>query len=101
MTMSMGLAAVEALAERDDGRRVALDGVRRGRDGAEERALALALERVDRGVGQRRARLLKRLEARLQVDKVKLELQRRGERLEDAPARGDHLLADAIAGDEA
>lgn len=92
---------VEALAQGDDGRRVALDGVGGRADGAEERALALVAQHIDGGVGQGRAGLLKGLEAGLEVDKVELELERRGERLEDAAAGGDDFLADAVTGDEA
>jgi hypothetical protein len=69
-------------------------------DGAEEGALALVAQDVDGGVGQRGARLLKGLEAGLEVDKVELELERRRERLEDAAAGGDDFLADAVTGDE-
>lgn len=92
---------VEALAQGDNGRRVALYGVRGGADGAKERALALVAQRVDGRVGQGGARLLKRLETGLEVDKVKLELERRRDGLEDPLAGGDDFLADAIAGDEA
>lgn len=91
---------VEALAQGDNGRRVALDGVGGRADGAEEGALALVAQDVDGGVGQRGARLLKGLEAGLEVDKVELELERRRERLEDAAAGGDDFLADAVTGDE-
>jgi hypothetical protein len=74
----------------------------RGRaDGAEERALALVAQHVDGGVRQGRARLLKGLEAGLEVDKVELELERRGQRFEEAAAGGDDFLADAVTGDEA
>lgn len=43
---------VEALAQGDNGRRVALDGVGRRADGAEEGALALVAQHIDGGVGQ-------------------------------------------------
>ena len=92
---------VELLAQGDDGARVALDGGRGRGDGAEEGAVALLLEDLDRLVGQGRARLLERLEAGVQVHKVEAQAQRRGEGLEQAPAGRDHLLADAITGDEA
>lgn len=51
-------------------------------------------------VGQGLTRLLERPVAGFEVDELELEAQGRGERLEDAPARGDHLEADAISGDE-
>ena len=92
---------VEALAKGDNGRRVALDGVRRGADGAEEGAIALVAQDVDGGVGEGRARLLKGLEAGLEVDKVELEVEGRGQGLEEAAAGGDDFLADAVTGDEA
>lgn len=43
---------VEALAQGDNGRRVALDGVRGRADGAKERALALVSQHIDGGLGQ-------------------------------------------------
>lgn len=92
---------VEALAQGDDGRRVALDGVRGRADGAKERALALVAQHIDGRVGQGRAGLLKGLEAGLEVDKVELELERGGQGFEDAAAGGDDFLADAVTGDEA
>lgn len=69
-------------------------------DGAEERALALVAQDIDGGIGEGRARLLKGLEAGLEVDKVELELERGGESFEDAAAGGDDFLADAVTGDE-
>lgn len=90
-----------AAAATYDWRRVALDGPRGRGHGAEEGAVALALQHVDGLVGQGRARLLERLVAGLEVVELEPEPQGRGQRLEDAPARGDHLQADAIAGDEA
>ena len=92
---------VELLAQRHDGRAVALDCVRRRADGAEQRAVALLLQRLDRLVGQRDALLLECLEAGLEVDEGELEPEGGGERLEDASSGGDDLLADAITGDEA
>lgn len=92
---------IQALSQGDNGRRVALDGVRGRADGAEERALALVAQHVDGGIGQGRAGLLKGFEAGLEVDEIKLELERSGERFEDAAAGGDDFLADAVTGDEA
>lgn len=92
---------VQLLAQRDNGRRVALDG-RGGRaHSAEQRAVALLLEDLDGAVGESRARLLKGLEAGLEVDKVELEAERGWEGFEDAAAGGNDFLADAITGDEA
>ncbi|KAH6605377.1 hypothetical protein Trco_007084 [Trichoderma cornu-damae] len=91
---------IEALAQRDNGRRIALDGVRGRADGAKERALALVAQDVDGGVGQRRSGLLKGLEAGLEMDKVELEPERGGQSLEDAAAGRDDFLADAVTGDE-
>jgi hypothetical protein len=45
--------------------------------------------------------LLEGLPAGLEVDELKLQAERGGQGLEDAPARGDDFLADAIASDEA
>jgi len=45
--------------------------------------------------------LLERLPPGLEVDKLKLQAERGGKGLKNAPAGGDDLLADAIAGDEA
>lgn len=72
---------VELLAQGDDGAGVALDGLGRRLDGAEERAVALGLERVDGPVGQGGAGPLEGLEAGVQVDEGELEAQGGGEGL--------------------
>ncbi|KAJ8105582.1 hypothetical protein OPT61_g10086 [Boeremia exigua] len=92
---------LQALAQRDDGRRVALGGHAGRRDGAEQSTVAVRLERRDRVLGQRHALLLERVPAGLVVREAELQAERRRERLEDAAAGGDHLAADAVAGDEA
>jgi len=76
---------VHLLAEGDDGRRVAGDLVRGRRDGAEHGGRALGLERVDRLLGERRARLLEVLEAGIEGDEGGLGDARDG--LEDALRR--------------
>jgi hypothetical protein len=89
------------LPQRDDGGAVALR-LHRGRaDGAEEGAIAVGLERRDRRVRQRGARLLERLPAGFVVREGELEAKGGRERFEDAAARGDNFAADAVTGDEA
>lgn len=74
----------------------------RGRGhGAEERSVAFGAERVDRLVGQRDARFAEGVEAGRERREGEAEVERGGERFEDAPARGDDFAADAVAGDEA
>lgn len=92
---------LQALAERDNGRRVALCGYRGRRDGTEEGAIAVRLEGRDRVLGQRNALLLERVPAGLVVREAELEAKRRRERLEDAAAGGDDFAANAVTGDEA
>lgn len=91
---------VELLAQGNDGGGVSLDGLGRGGDGAEEGAVALLLQDVDSPVGEGGASLLESLEAGLEVYKVELEVEARGESFEDATTGGNDFLADAITGDE-
>lgn len=92
---------IELLAQSDDGRRVALDGVSRGGDGAEESAIAVLAEGVDCLVGEGGAGLLEGLETGLQRGEVELKAEGGGEGFEEAAAGGDDFFADAVARDEA
>ena len=91
---------VHALAESDNRGRVALCGSRGRAHGSEEGAVALGLERLYGLVGEGGARLLEGLEAGIEVHKRELEVQRRGQSLEETTAGGNDLAADTIAGDE-
>lgn len=71
------------------------------RHGAEQRAVAVALERLDGALRQRSTLLLERLVARLQRREAEPKPQAGRQRLEDAAPRGDDLAANAVAGDEA
>ena len=53
---------------------------------SKQRAIALLLERLDGLFWERGAGLLERVVAGLEVDEGELEVQRRGERFEDASA---------------
>lgn len=92
---------VELLAQGDDRGGVALDGGRRGGDGAEESTITVGLENGDGLVGQGGAGLLEGLEACLEGDEVELEVQRGRQRFEQATPGRDDFLADAITRDEA
>jgi hypothetical protein len=85
-------------------RAVSIAGCRLGEDvrhSAEQRAIAVALERLDRLVGQRLPALLERLEAGFVVGEAKFETEGRGQRFEDAASRWDDFAADAVARNKA
>jgi len=91
---------VEALAEGDNGRRVALDSMGRGADGAEEGTMTFVPQHVDGGIRERTPSLLEGLETRLEIDEVELEVEVGGKGLKDTPAGGNDFLADTVTGDE-
>ena len=71
------------------------------RNSTKQSAITVALQHLNRLVRQRDTLLLERFEAGFQVREAQFETERRGERLEDAAARGDDLATDAIAGNKA
>jgi len=91
---------VEALAESDNGRRVALGRGGGRAHGTEESTIALLLQCVDGLLGQGNASLLEGLEASFQVDEGEGQTQRLGQGLEDATAGRNDLAANAITRDQ-
>lgn len=71
------------------------------RDGAEERTVTVALERLDRLVGQGHTLLLERLKTGVEMRKGELQAETRWQSFEDAAACGDDLAANAVAWNEA
>lgn len=70
------------------------------RHSTKKRTITLPLQHLNRLLWQRNPLFLKRLEPGIEVCEAEFEVQRRGQRFEDAAPRGDDFAADAVAGDE-
>ncbi|KAI6759111.1 hypothetical protein HG531_013872 [Fusarium graminearum] len=76
------------------------DSLDRRAHGSKKRTITLILEDLDSLVREGSTGLLKGLETGLEVDKVELEAERRGQGFEDAASSRNDFLADTVTRDE-